>query len=139
MDWAVIVDCDGSVFSIWLVKLTNSWHQFEYSLNNRLLIINSAVDLFREHWFLGMSYNEIKEKLAYLMYMNSENEYYYSSDQIYNTILNISVWSGVVGLLAFLFLFLRMLKDSYMATKSVNLDMRILGFFCSCIYQFIKV
>ena len=105
--------------------ITENFHNYEYSYNNRVLMITSAWDLFSSNYITGMSSGQIEKELPTVMYQKSADNYYYNSRRIYNPILHAAASLGFLGLISFLFIYFDIIKKAISSIKSSNSSLDI--------------
>lgn len=103
-------------------SIIGTFNNFDYSYNNRLLMISSAWDLFISNYVSGLNSFQIDASLDSLMYNKSIDNKYYTSERIYNAILHSAVSLGILGLMSFLMIYFSMIKKTLYNIKSINLS-----------------
>jgi hypothetical protein len=102
-------------------SIIETFNNFDYSYNNRLLMYSSAWDLFISNYVSGLNSFQIETSLDSLMYNKSIDNNYYTSKRIYNAILHSAVSLGILGLISFLMIYFSMIKKTLYNIKSKNL------------------
>ena len=103
-------------------SIIETFYNFDYSYNNRLLMLYSGWDLFISNFVVGLNSYQIEASLGDLMYEKSIDNRYYKSERIYNPFLHSAVSLGILGLISFLMIYFSMIKNTLYNIKSINLS-----------------